>query len=781
MRIKDYSGISIMDYHMLYRLRTAVISALFIPLFICAQESHYKELLDKGFEYLHDRKYDEAEKALKEAVEIDPEDPEPFLMLGEVGKAKQDWSEAKDWYSKVVDFQPNNKEAHYQLGICDREDGIGRDPIRRTIFWRNSKGHFTTVMLLDSTYKQVLYEYAVLERYQSHYTKAIDLCLRQLKIYPENREAQFGIFTFYDLFLTYGADDLSNIFADKGDIREAWLKSRNTDYDLFFLGEKYRRDGEFSKADSVYHKLQYKRLSYSRVPLYLAQVRLYYETGRTVEAEKTYYRAIDAIQQPSDINFIFEDVKYILTDSDLRSHFNSLDDIKNYYREIWAKKNPLSSMKTNHRLEEHYRRMIYAEKNFRFDGFRLQIHNPDRLQMLEFPAIFYNNSKFNHKGLVYIRFGPPDDIAKQTESDMANNESWLYYETNQHPKLIFHFEVHQDGPPGDWRLVPVPTDQRMLESRLGWDRKLDQYYMAETPLDVQSAINEIQIESVKNVRRAMMSERNTWDENLEPLNLYTSTARFKNGDGSSTLEVYLGIPASDLKAGDQDTTTERIETGVALLDTTWNELFKEQHETQFAFADTTDFYHDQFLDVFPAEFNQPKFYLSAHIRDLDKPRLGGNRIVIEAKPFPKDDLAVSDLLAAYSIEPAAGSGKFVRHGMTIIPNPSKRFAKSELVNFYYEIYNLKVVDGQSLYKIDQTIRPTGNNKNIIQKFFGLFGGGKSQTVSISKEHQNKGPVAYEFTAFDFTDFSDGNFEISIKVTDLNSGKKSETSTDIELD
>jgi len=764
-------------------IRQIVLDNIYLivfPLLLCAQDNEYQNLTDQGFEFFHDRKYEEAKDILEKAVKKYPEKTEAYIMLGEIGKVKQDWQEAKDWYDAVVKMIPNHKEALYQLGICDREDGVGRDPILRTIMWRNSAKHFRTVITLDSTYKQVFYEYALLRRYQQNYIEAIDLCLRQLRNSPDCRDAQIGIFNFYDLFLTYGGDVLSNVFENKDNIQIEWLEKRSAEYDLFFLGEKYRRMEQFSKADSIYKKLERKRLPFTKIPLYLAQTRLYYQLDKVDEAEKKYHRAINTIKSNTDINFIFEDVKYILTDSDLRSHFNSLEDIKNYYRGLWNKKNPLNSMRTNYRLSEHYKRLVEVEKKFRYDGFRLPIHNPDRTRTLQFPAIFYNNSKFNHKGLVFLRFGAPDDFAKQTDADLANNESWLYRETSQHPKLIFHFEVHDQGPPGDWRLVPVPSNQAMLESRLGWDQRLDQYYMANTQLDIQTIENEIQMESVKNVRRAMSSERHTWDDDLKPLTMSTSTARFLNDEGEPSLEIYIGIAKDELFSNNSEKSSSLIETGVAIQDTTWKTIYKIQHEAKIVSIDTNMFFQNTYIDIFPAEAPINKFYLASHIRDMNEPRLAGNRVILELDPLPKNKLAVSDLLVAYSIEPATKPSKYFKHGMEVIPNPSKRFRRSDLVNFYYEVYNLNVLDGHALYKVDQTVRPAGDNKNIVQKFFGLFGGSKSQTVTISKEHQNKGPMASEFTAFDFGKFDKGSVEMVIKITDLNSGSMAETQTTFEL-
>ena len=646
----------------------------------------------------------------------------------------------------------------------------------KLIMWKNSKKNFNTVILLDSTYMQVYYEYSLLKRYQKNYNEAIDLCLEQLKIDPQNRDATLGLFYYYDLFITYAGENLISMFNDLDKAQIEWLKNRNEDIDIFFIGEKFRRQDKFNQADSIFNQLSRKHNPLLKIPLYLAQVRLYYQMEKPEIAEEIYNNAIDALNSNIDIAFLFEDTKYILQDSDLRNPLSSLEAIRSFYRNIWNRKNPLNSLQSNYRLAEHYKRLVYCEKNYRYDGFRFPINNPDRTNTLEFPNVFYQNKKFNHKGLVYIRYGPPDDTAIKIDAGLPNNESWLYYETNQHPKYIFHFEVAEQAPADDWRMVPIPSNPLMLESRLGWDRQLDQYYMANTQLDANSVVGSITIESVKNVRQAMNNEQHTWNKKIESIPVYSTAAWFLNDKGKSIYEIYLGCPADEISSKIENEDTEQIETGVALMDSNWNLGYKKLQNSTFS----TQIHQNQFMDKYTVTSPPAKAYLNVHITNKNNDFLGGKQAVISTKSSGKEDLVVSDLLMAYSVEPTTKSGLFTKHNLKIIPNPLKQARKESLVYFYYEIYNLKEIDGQSRYKIDQTVTSLNKTKNVFQKFMGLFGGDDDQSISISKEHQTKGPIAYEYTAFDFSTMDAGNVEITIKIKDLNSGGVTETSTTFTL-
>ena len=732
-----------------------------------AQTQDPSQLLEESKQLFESRQYDQAQKLLKQIIKKDPKQTDALMLLGDIEMKKENWQNAKDWYVDVTRIKANNIDAFYKLGICDREDGIGRDMVTQLIMWKNSKKNFITVLLLDSTYKQVYYEYALLKRYQKNYDEAIDLCLQQLKIDPDNHDALLGIFYFYDLFITYAGENLFSMFSDVDQAQIDWLKKRNQDIDNFFIGEKYRRMGKFDKADSIFAQLNNKHNPLLKIPLYLARVRLYYQMDKPHIAEEYYNKAVNSIDSNVDISFMFEDIKYILRDEDLQKPLNSLEAVRAFYRNIWNQKNPLNSLANNYRLEEHYKRLIYCEKNYRYDGFRFPINNPDRTNSLEFPAIFYNNKKFNHKGLVYLRYGKPDETAFKLDANLPSNESWLYNATNKHPKYIFHFEVADQAPANDWRLVPVPTNPLMLETRLGWDRRLDQYYMATNELDANSMIGSITIDAVKKVRYAMNHEQHSWDKDIKSVPFYTSAGWFMDKNGKSVVDVYLSSPLDDLESQSGISDTGRVETGVALMDSNWNIIYKQQQLSPL----DNHIYYGQYLEKYTIPSPPANAYLNTHITDKDKQFLGGDQAVIHAKMPDKNELTVSDLLMAYDVEPVAKQNAFTKHGLQVIPNPRKAAEKDSLIYFYYEIYNLQEIGGQSRYRIDQTVKPLNKTKNVLQKLIGLFGGGEDKTISISKEHQAKGPVAYEYTAFDFSPLDAGNVELIINIKDLNSGKE----------
>lgn len=174
-------------------------------------------------------------------------------------------------------------------------------------------------------------------------------------------------------------------------------------------------------------------------------------------------------------------MKYLATNEEILE-FNKIPDEKkaiNFIYTFWNKRNPSPLLKTNPRILEHYKRILYAEKNYRYDKERHSfINNMDSYLL---------NNEFTDQGFIYIRHGKPDDKSmssyskitvggwaaspkgraeRDLQDEMLNNydefsaqetilskgklsntkamdyplcETWLYKETKENAKMIFFY------------------------------------------------------------------------------------------------------------------------------------------------------------------------------------------------------------------------------------------------------------------------------------------------------------------------------------------------------
>jgi len=747
-----------------------LLSSFFLAIPVLSQE--YQQLIEKAYQVVNNGEFDDGEELFLEARDIDPDLKDSYLGLGYVYSLQKNWPNALEVYEELEKKIPADKEVIYQLAICNRQDGRVSNPISKIFRWKKAKEYFEKLISIDPLYREVYNEYALLCFYQEKFDKAINLAKKQIELKPEVSKPKIDIFKYYRYFINYASSDSDFLLSDDEAWRFKWLRSNNSDYDRFFIAEKHRLDGNLKLADSLLKRLGARKLSISKVPVYLSHVRLNFESGNNLEGERLYNKALRECNHFYEVKFIFDDLKYILADEDLNVHFPTIRDVKNYYYQFWKKKNPMPAAQYNVRIAEHYRRLVYAEKNYSFDGMRHISSNPDRQLVLNFPRIYNLNSRFNDKGLIYIRFGPSDQTANYSGNTTIPNESWLFYATAMNPKLIFHFEIHPQAPPGDWRLVPVPSDKKMLESRLGWDGDLDAYYTAHSFQDEMSVISNIQVKAEKNVKRALISERPFSAKEINPLPVHLSLTKFLNELDEPYYDISMAIAAEDIFEI-EEMQTVNLEAGIAVQDTTYKTLFKDRNKIRLSESDKEKFVNGYYLDTYKAFSGKENFILSVYLQDKENKRMGNYRLKYRTEAPQNGSFAISGLQLAYSVEMTEKTDKFTHLGHLIIPNPTTKFRQGELLYCYYEIYNLKLRNGISSFKIEQTIAPADEDEGIISKFFNLFSSDDKQRITITKDHQSSGKIAPEYTAFDFKTLDSGTYTLTIRITDENTKKSVE--------
>jgi len=652
------------------------LAAFFISLNAQEQPSKYDQYISEAVKFIKERNYEKAEESLDEAIDLNPRRSEAYFKMAEFKMEIREWGDAKSALKKVLEHYPDQIQGHYLMGICDRNDAMYKDLIRRRLLQRYSRIHFERVIEIDSTYKEVLNEFARLKRDQQNYQEAVILCLRQLNIKPHAKNARYDIFTYYDLFLYYGSANTVNLFGDNDKFQLDWLEKRTTDYDAYFIGEKYRRTGSHEKADSIFQILSQKKdLDFNKTPLRLSMTRLYYQMGQPENAERKFWEAVNNVRIFSEFRFIFDDIFFIMSSSDLAVQFNTIDDIKKYYHRFWNRKNPLAGSNFNERLAEHYSRLVKAEKDFNYHGARLTINNPDKQGYIKIPELLMRNNKLNDKGLVYVRYGEPDEHAQTSEQNVSSNESWLYKAGRNNPKLIFHFEVAPHGSPGDWRLVSAPTNQIMLESRRGWDVNLDRLSMADDELEYSSALHEVRMTTGKTINKALTRERHSWAEEILPIPIALSTAQFRDVQDKNLFDVNIGIPAEYFEKSD-----DSLALGWEVFNTDWDKIDEFRLNEYVSLGDSAKFKHGHLLHRFSIQTDLDKIYAAVYARDLDSTRMGGFKFAVERKDFGGEEISLSELVTAYHVEPLVSKNdKFYKHGFSVVPNPAQKFKTDEFV------------------------------------------------------------------------------------------------------
>ena len=109
-----------------------------------------------------------------------------------------------------------------------------------------------------------------------------------------------------------------------------------------------------------------------------------------------------------DIELAFKQMKYILTNEErLIMKGKSKQEKEQLFYEMWSERDPTIDTEYNEIMEEYYGRVWYANEHF--DS--------------------WQSGWESDRGMIYILFGPPDDIQKSntTSSSSSVYQVWSYH------------------------------------------------------------------------------------------------------------------------------------------------------------------------------------------------------------------------------------------------------------------------------------------------------------------------------------------------------------------
>lgn len=714
-----------------------------------AQEEKY---LSVGDSLLQNGEYKAARKFFKKALKKNKQSLPALRALSKVEVKLENWGDLKSWSDKILKLRPNDISANYYHGIAHRETGKFKATFLRERDFGKSERFFDAAINQDSLYKDVLLQRALLERRREKWQPAILYGHRQIKVKPDLPEAQIGLFKLYRLYLIHG---------DKNRVLR-WLRALNRDWADYFVGEYFRINENPEAADSLFQTMLNSNLSISRIPIYLALVRLNVQLQKSEKANTYYRQALDAIHSKTDALFLFEDSKYILTAEEHTRFFNiaRVENYKAFFEKFWLKRELIPAASVSYRLLEHYSRLLVAEKEYWYDGVRSRVNNPDKFGVFDFPAYYKLNEEFNDKGLIYIRHGNPNDVARTAGASVSLNESWLYYEREDRDKLIFHFLISEYTMGNNWRLSSALDNRAMLEDRLGWDHSIRKVYFSKSDLDFYSNLNLMAAQSMVDVKRAMASDFHTWSEEIMPLETYYHFAYFKGDSGKTEAKVYIALPLSHEGNG-ISADSQNVEFGSAIVDENYQNRRKQSGNVNLI-AGASAIYDDYYMKNYNFNVAPGHYNFSYFVKDGQK--LGGENIEVEVPTFSSFELNMSSIVPAFWIDMSENAFK-ESSILKVVCNPSKKFNLNDPIFIYYEVYNLtKNDDGETDYTIESELAQT-NKKSSFKNLFGLFGSGAKKVVSLNDRRTGNKRNVNESISFDVSNLDKGEYELEIKVVD----------------
>ncbi len=755
---------------MVYDLKRNFIYTI-ILLFIICVNVFCENLLDTGIKYYKAGDIKQALKVLKEAYNLNQEDAGIIRIIGQIEAEQENWGEVKDWMSKALKIDPGDVLAEYYLAVGYRETGKYKAWLLRNRDWNRAQDYFESVIDKAPVYKDIFYQYSILERYKEQYREAVQLAEKQLKIMPDNVQAEKSLNQYYDLLLFYENDKV---------VRD-WLLQKINHRTQYYMGELNRRNGKLGKADSIFSALlDMPDLKISKTLIRLSLAKLRFQQDKPGEAERFYKMSIDSIRSQADAELVFEDLKYILSDEEYEEYLfcGDVPDKKQLFKKIWLLRNPIPASNINYRIREHIRRVLYADTYYRFDGFRTAVNNPDKLHYLEFPQVFKLNNKYNDKGLIYIRHGRPDDTATELHGQdgplpasegvesILQNESWLYYARGNEPKLIFHFVIAQDATGNNWRLTPIITPD-MVDSRLNWDPIFNRMKMVESQVEYIGLQHEMAIQSRENVYRGLSTDRHSWQKDIEPIQFPFYVCTFRDKNEQSIFELYYTLKFRDIWSGrDDPDKTEPVTVNCGIYDESWNQVGHSEKTVPAKKIKTATDSSGYWLDLFKFSVKPGKYKVSIAAYVTPKKKIGGYKFDSGVFSYLGKKLTMSSIVLATDIKTTNHVDAFYKNGLSVIPNPLLSFNKNKLVHIYYEIYNLPFSPGRNTeFNVEYNFTLLEKKKkNVFSRLGGLFTQNKPLTANTVERFSN-GEFSAEYLALDLSKNESGLYELKV-VTEV---------------
>ncbi len=800
--------------------------------------------LDEGAAYLEAGDWREARRVYREALEADPASVDAQIGLARVAIERRRWNEAGQLLDEVLAREPDHLDARLYRAITHRE--VAKfNTFTSAQHERDATAHFEYVLGRDSLHRDVLYQYAILERDRGRFARALELAHAQVRLKPEQVDSFVGLFDLYE-YVIHQADAAR---------LDTLLAARGGDIVAFYEAERQRLDGQLADAGIAFLRLLDSEIV-PRSLVQLARARVYFARGEDEKAQACVEDAIAAIRGPRDAAFVFEDVKYIISEKELALYrsLKTPEQYRAFFQTFWLQRDPLPAMPVNARLSEHYRRLLKAEQDYAFYGYRLWHNDPDRRGDLDLPQAYYLNKEFNDKGLIYIRHGEPadresyvgDDIGTGTQKGEVNaywnpiergasgnwvpNESWRY----ENPRMDFHFVIDDGASGNNWRLTPTITHFGILENLEHWGQpyaemvaaarrvrglQFEQYSdlsqavtgagddailveealaasdSAQGPAPVgrrmESGVLSMQSrylrdfeqgeqrlveESRAYVLEGLTTDRHTWDDAVEPIEMPYRLLAFRGEEGQTDLELHFALPIGYITETDASGAgLLPIEMGYALHRMDWTPVREHAEQKKVpASPDVTTALIDYFRITVPPD----SYHVALHGQYEKTRQLGGHTTTYAAPDFSRPGLAMSDLLMADEIRPASSVSKFNRNGLYVSPNPLHRYSTRQSVFVYFEIYNL-TYDGndQTAFTVEYTLDAT----NGAERRGGLFRRGKDgPTLSLKTERSGAESSTVEVAEIDVGKVEPGTYTFSVTVTDDVSGAQVTRSQVIEL-
>ena len=472
----------------------------------------------------------------------------------------------------------------------------------------------------------------------------------------------------------------------------------------------------------------------------------------------------------------FQDISLVAADDDLARYEAASHEEKDALAaRFWKRRDPTPLTPENERLLEHYRRVAYALEHYA---------KP--------------NGGWDKRGEVFIRLGDPDHVSRwddiQAERNREVQEARVDFVNRSRIALAISpglpiFPVSANAKWEYWIYTQVDDG---IEITFAEEFKGRRYDFAPLPLQIAPHIGihlaDYQGGVIMQNVVAGRPSRYAPDFADLPIDFYYYPADFKGPESRTRLEIYYGLPASEVVRLNVDEKTDLIllDRGVAVFDSLWNEVHRDVDQMAFKAPTDQQVEDGAFIPgVMPVDLPPGTYHMALQVRDVvsGKSQVYQQAVNLEDYHGPSG-LLISDIELAFATEPTdEPSGDYVKNGLKVVPMSSLAFRSHQNAFVYFEIYNLKQdAFGQTHYRVEYTLRSQRKRALPAKMLHGLGRvfrlSEKDQEVVIAYDQTGSRPDEVAYVELDLTETQEGGQLVRVTVTDLLADER--TSKDISF-
>ena len=664
---------------------------------------------------LSNRRLD-ARKALRNAIKADPENADIHYYLGltymdQVRTSRLIGSEkdGRNYFLKTIELNPSHPDAYFQLGRC-----------------------------YDSPP-------------EPEHEAAISAFIQQYRVNPDHSESLLRFANVnhrserYDL----GAEELRGLIRDLGENTPARVRTMMAQFDVLSLASKQ-------------------------------------EFGQLHEVLENYVSMLDTDEQA-----VYQDLRHVAP-AEIVKAWDSATGLEReeLWQAFWNERDANPATIENERLVEHYRRVMYARVHFS-EG----------------------QEPFDRRGEIYIRYGAPDDrqrfvfrhfedpeishlLTGNPAVDAIREQNLLtgyklQLHDNELPSPLFEASMAVTESEGVWINARDGMETQpgyVVESWVYVPHSLELFFVDtlkdgkfDFPLQTVSNFTGDMVRQDRFHPRqraaeliARSPEDYTHDFGGDLLEYAFDAVSFRGEAGSTEVDLSYSIPVwqfGDITDDKGDRTW--LDNQVTLRDSIHTPAFSRKFRFGPVARPERKLGSQEFQGAaytLAANLVMPAgtFTAAVEMRDEATKRVGVYKKPVSISDYRGSGLLISDLKLSTGITPASGPGPFVRHGLNVVPNPGRLYARGQLVYVYYEVYNLDMDEGgrtsyETLYEITPLGMPPLRNRRARRP-------DDMQTVMSFFEGEGSSAEEAEYTALDTTDLEAGEYVLTVTLTDRGADK-----------